>query len=84
MQTITSQDVKDWLGNPVTVLHRRRLEWEAKQACDMRGQSIETAPDINAMGLKVLAAINYAEGLSAAYDHDPEMMFEWMREVPDA
>ena len=69
----------------MTRLHQRRL---AKAASDEVGQAklaglVSGAETVEALGMRVIAVANRADGISEAYDHDPEMFYAWLMEVPN-
>ena len=77
--------VKDWLSHPVTRLHQRRL---AKAALDEISQAklnflIQDCASVEDVGAKVIALANRTDGISVAYDHDPDMFYMWLMEVPN-
>lgn len=69
----------------MTRLHQRRL---ALAACDEISQAklnmlVQGAETVENLGMRVIAVANRAEGITSAYDHDPDMFYGWLMEVSD-
>lgn len=80
MQQVTSQDVQEWWDNPVTVLHRNRLRKAALDRVSVHNLDTNKQT-LEAIGLEALARKFEAGGILQAYDHDPEMFYQWLVEV---
>ena len=81
-QTISQEMFKEWLAHPVTQLHQKRL---ALASADEIGQRkintlVESAESVEALGMRIIAVANRAEGITSAYDHDPDLFYTWLME----
>ena len=81
MQAITDQEVKDWLSNPVTVAHRKRLEHEARKFKSPEGMGMKIGDTLEDLGLKAACSLNYIAGIQEAYDHDADLFCDWLKEA---
>lgn len=84
-QTINQEQVKEWLSHPVTRLHQRRLALSAAQEVSQAklASLVSGSETVEALGMRVIAVANRADGINEAYDHDPELFYTWLMEVPN-
>jgi len=73
--------VAEWLDNPVTRLHRERLEIERSDLINdaaLRGV-VGGSLTAEEVGMRTIGHVNKADGIATAYDR--EDMYSWLLEA---